>query len=81
VQSGDAGWGKERKSWDSSELRVPEVRHRSCPRGTDIASRLLRKPKNSYMLLILSEKNINIVQEDRKARFIVKKKCLVEKLI
>jgi hypothetical protein len=62
VQSGDAGWGKERKSWDSSELRVPfwprvpEVRHHPCPRGTDIASRLLRKPNNSYMLLILSEK-------------------------
>ena len=52
VQSGDAGRGKERKIWDSSELRVPEVRH-PRPRGTDIASRLLRKPKNSYMLLIL----------------------------
>jgi hypothetical protein len=71
VQSGDAGREKGLKIWDSSELRVPEVRH-PCPRGTDIASRLLRKPKNSYMLLILS-KNVNIVREDREARFIVKK--------
>ena len=51
---------------------MPEVRH-PCPRGTDIATRLLRKPKNSYMLLILLKKIVNIVQEDREARFIVKK--------
>ena len=61
MQSGDAGRGKEIKIWDSIELRVPywarvpEVRY-PCPRGTDVASRLLRKPKNTYMPLISEKK-------------------------
>jgi len=53
---------------------VPEVRH-SCPRETDIASRLLRKPKKFvYAADIIRGKKVNIVQEDRKTRFIVYKK-------
>jgi len=74
VQSGDAGQGKEITIWDSSELRVPfwarvaEVRH-PCPRGTDIASRLLRKPENSYMQLILSGKKCDYRTGGQKSTF------------